>query len=447
MEKKSIFIFGSLLFLIISILFNKSFNLGVKFILSGILIIFGFLLYFILDKYSSENKIKREKELKEKLKLEEERKKKEEYERILKERKEHIEELKKEGLKKINYQNKINTTNITTSINKFQEDKIMITFFGGKLIFYSIDIVKYKFNELLYIKEFSFNTYNAIEMKENKNRICVCGYPCIKILNISITNLLGKENNSYNVIQYLNCSEYSKEITRVIELNNDSLISISTDYLLFWNKNINKNNEYEINKDKIINYSKYENLLIISNILKLDEENIVILKQSNSNLTKSSLNFIKINDVKSENKAEEIKIIDLKITPLDDNNNNLCIINENKQIFCVGCINGLGILSGENKELLQFIEFENKIKNIDLYFDNSIILFYNFENKNESGQCTYNFIQLMKDINSENNNNYKYNEIIKKSSENIEDEVKTMKSIKDGLIIIGDRKANLHIWH
>ena len=445
MEKKSIFIFGSLLFLIISILLNKSFNLGVKFILSGILIIFGFLLYFILDKYSSENKIKREKELKEKLKLEEERKKKEEYERILKERKEHIEELKKEGLKKINFQNKINTTNITTSINKFQEDKIMITFFGGKLIFYSIDIVKYKFNELLYIKEFSFNTYNAIEMKENKNRICVCGYPCIKILNISITNLLGKENNSYNVIQYLNCSEYSKEITRVIELNNDSLISISTDYLLFWNKNINKNNEYEINKDKIINYSKYENLLIISNILKLDEENIVILKQSNSNLTKSSLNFIKVNDVKSGNKTEEIKIIDLEITPLDDNNNNLCIINENKQIFCVGCINGLGIFSGENKELLQFIEFENKIKNIDLYFDNSIILFYNFENKNESGQCTYNFIQLMKDINSENN--YNYNGIIKKSNENIEDEVKTMKSIKDGLIIIGDRKANLHIWH
>ena len=74
-------------------------------------------------------------------------------------------------------------------------------------------------------------------MKENKNWICVCGYPCIKIIETCITNLSGKENNSFKVIQYLDCSKYNKEILRVIELTNDSLISISTDYLLIWNKN------------------------------------------------------------------------------------------------------------------------------------------------------------------------------------------------------------------
>ena len=78
-------------------------------------------------------------------------------------------------------------------------------------------------------------------MKENKNRICVCGYPGFKIVETTINNLLGKENNTYKVIQYFDCKEYNKEIVKVIELTNDTLISISTDYLLLWNKNPGKN--------------------------------------------------------------------------------------------------------------------------------------------------------------------------------------------------------------
>ena len=105
---------------------------------------------------------------------------------------------------------------MATSINKYQEDKIMITFYGDKLIIYSLDIVRYTLNELLYTKEFQYNTYNAFEMKENKNWICVWGYPGFKIIETSINNLSGKENNSYSIIQFFNCSEYNKEIVKVI---------------------------------------------------------------------------------------------------------------------------------------------------------------------------------------------------------------------------------------
>ena len=294
----------------------------------------------------------------------------------------------------------------------------MITFYGGKLIIYAIDIVRYKFIELLYIKEFQMNTYNAFEMKENKNRICVCGYPGFKIVETTISNLLEKENNTYKVIQYFDCKEYNKEIVKVIELTNDTLISISTDYLLLWNKNPDKNNEYEINKDKIINYTKYENLLIISNVLKIDEENIVILKQSNSNFTKSSVTFLKINDDKSKESIEEIKIIDLKITPLDSNTNNLCPINENIKVFCVGYINGMAIISGENMELIQFYEFENTIKNIDVYFNKNIILFSNFEKKGNNDESSeensYNFIELVNKSHSKDNKDYETKNIKKK---------------------------------
>ena len=72
-----------------------------------------------------------------------------------------MEELKQEGLSKINIQEKMNVTNIATSINNYQDNKIIITFYRGKLIIYVIDIVRYKFIKLLYIKEFQMNTYNA----------------------------------------------------------------------------------------------------------------------------------------------------------------------------------------------------------------------------------------------------------------------------------------------
>ena len=452
MEKMSLFsiILLSSLILEIGFLFkNKSLSPAIKIVISLVLLIINFIIFFLIKKCSTENKKKKEKDSKEKQKQEEESKKKEEYERILQERKNHIEELKKEGLEKINIQEKLYVTNMATSINDYQGDKIMITFYGGKLIIYSLDIIRYAFNELLYIKEFDYNTYNAFEMKENKNRICVCGYPGFKIIETTINNTSGKENNSYKVIQYFDCSKYNKEIVKVVELTNDTLISISTDYLLFWNKNENKNNEYEINKDKNINYTKFENLLIISNILKIDEDNIVILKQSNSNLTKSSVNFIKINDAKSNNEPEEVKIIDLKITPLDSNTNNLCMIDENSKTFCVGCVNGLGILSGKNMELLLFVEFENTIKNVDVYFNKSIILFSHFEKNtgNEPGQNIYNFVQLMKTNNDDKNYDYKNKKVIKKSSDKLDDDINAMKSFKDGIIVIGDKKGNLQLWH
>ena len=433
----------SLLILQMAILFNiKPFSSIIKIVLSIILIIINYIIYLTLKKYFSERKIKNEKEAKNKLNQEEERKKREEYEKILQERKKHIEELKQEGLSKLNIQEKINVTNIATSINSYQGDKIMVTFYGGKLIIYSVDLIRYKFNELLYIKEFEMNTYNAFEKKDSENRICICGYPGLKIIETAINNLSGKENNTYKVVQFFDCREFNKEIVKVIELTNDTLISISTDFLLFWNQNPDKNNEYEINKDKIVNYTKYENLLILTNILKIDEENIVLLKQSNSNLTKSSVNFIKINDAKSKDIPEEVKIIDLKISPLDSSTNNLCLIDDALKTFCVGCIKGIGILSGKNMELLQFVEFENAINNIDIYFDKDIIVFSHYEKKenDETEENSYYFVEL------EKNNAYERKNIIK-NCKKIAEDVNIMKYFKDGIIIIGDKKGNLQLWH
>ena len=144
MDKISIcgIILLSLLILQIGFLFNiKPLNLIIKIVISILLIVINYIIYTTLKKFFSEQKIKKEKEAKVKLKEEEENKKKEEYERILKERKKHIEELKQEGLNKINIQEKMNVTNMATSINNYQEDKIMVTFYGGKLIIYTLDIV------------------------------------------------------------------------------------------------------------------------------------------------------------------------------------------------------------------------------------------------------------------------------------------------------------------
>lgn len=50
----------------------------------------------------------------------------------------------------------------------------------------------------------------------------------------------------------------------------------------------------------------------------------------------------------------------------------------------------------KNMEILRFVEFEYIIKNIDVYFDNSIFTFWK-KNQNDQEDNSYNFAQLIKD--------------------------------------------------
>ena len=425
-----IIIFISIISIIISIIFTPIIG-----ILTSIISLASLFIFILYQKLSLKYKLKKELELKEQKRLLEEKKKKEELERIIKERNVHIEELKQSGIKRLNLQQRINTTNVATNINIFQKDKIMVTFFGGKLIFYSIDLIKYEFIELLYTKEFSYNAYNAFEMEQNNNLVLVYGYPGIKILEIYISNNKGKEGNKYKLIQELNCGEYNKEIIKVLELNKNTLASISTDYLLIWEKTDVNKYEYKIS-NKILNFAKYENLLILSNMLKLEDNYIVLLKQTNSNMTKSSVDFIEITD----KDINEKKLVDIDVSPLDTGNNNLIMFNQNEQIFLLGCLNGLAIMSGKYMELIQFIEINQRIKNIDIFFDKFVFLYGKFENTNQEKE--YIFYQFQT-----NEKKIENVEKINKNNKLIGEDINTMKYFKDGLVIIGDHEGLLQLWH
>ena len=425
-----IIIFISIISIIISIIFTPIIG-----ILTSIISLASLFIFILYQKLSLKYKLKKELELKEQKRLLEDKKKKEELERIIKERNVHIEELKQSGIKKLNLQQRINTTNVATNINIFQKDKIMVTFFGGKLIFYSIDLIKYEFIELLYTKEFSYNTYNAFEMEQINNLVLVYGYPGIKILEIDISNNKGKEGNKYKLIQELNCGEYNKEIIKVLELNKNTLASISTDYLLIWEKTDVNKYEYKIS-NKILNFSKYENLLVLSNMLKLEDNYIVLLKQANSNMAKSSVDFIEITD----KDINEKKLVDIDVSPLDTGNNNLIMFNQNEQIFLLGCLNGLAIMSGKYMELIQFIEINQRIKNIDIFFDKFVFLYGKFENTNQEKE--YIFYQFQTNVKKIENV-----EKINKNNKLIGEDINTMKYFKDGLVIIGDHEGLLQLWH
>ena len=417
---------------IITIIASKLFTPFIG-ILISIISLLGLGIAILYQKISLEYKLKKEKKSKEQKRLLEEKQKQEEYARIFKERKIHIEKLRQSGIKELDYKCGLNEINVATNINLFQKDLIMVTFFGGKLIFYSIDIIEYQYLEVLHIKEFSYNTYNAIEMIENKNMVIVYGYPGIKILEVEINNKKGKEGNKYKVIQRLNCSDYNEEIIKVIELDNQTLVSISTDYLLIWDK---INNEYKIS-NKILNFSKYENLLILSNLLKLDANNIVLLKQANSNMTKSTVDFIEITEID----IKEKKLVNLDISPLDTGNNNLFLYDKNDKIFFVGCLTGLAIMSGKYMELIQFIELGQIIKNIDDFFDKFFIFYGKFGGVDKN-QKEYTFIQMEK-----TGKNFEKRETINKKSLCIHEDINTMKYFKDGIFIIGDHGGFLQLWH
>ena len=123
---RRLFIIIYLSFLLFSVLFNKLNSIQIKIFSSIFFIIINFIFYIKFKKYFSEDKSKNEKELKEKIKQKEELKKKEDTEKIIKESKNHIEQLKKKGLIKINYQDKICAT--TNNIKK-KFKKILDIFF------------------------------------------------------------------------------------------------------------------------------------------------------------------------------------------------------------------------------------------------------------------------------------------------------------------------------
>ena len=380
----------------------KLFNIFTSLLISGSLLI----LYFIKEK-----------------------KKQEKYNQIIKERQIHIENLKKSGLKNLNLQQKIYTKNIATNINIFQGDKIMVSFLVGKLIFYSIDIMHYQFIELLCIDELNYNIHNSIELEYGNNLVLVYGNFGIKIFDIKIKNLKGKEGNKYIIKQKLNMNKFNNEIIKVIELDKNTLVSISIDYLLIWYK---IKDEYILSK-KFLDYNKYENLLILSNLLKLDSNNIVLLKLANSNMTKSTIDFIEI----INHEPNEIKLLNIDISNSELGNNNLLLINQKEKIFLVGCMKGLAVISGKYMELIQFISTGEKIKYIELFFNKYI--FFNYKEQNKENE--YIFYQI------EFNYDFEKSEKIILKNNSIKEDLRTIKYFKDGLVIIGDREGYLQLWH
>ena len=341
----------------------------------------------------------------------------------------HLENLKKSGLKNLNIREKLNIKNVATNINIFQGDKIILSFLDGKIIIYFIDIIHYKFIELLCIDKILYNVYNSIQLEYENNLILVYGNPGIIILDIQIINVKGKKGNKYKIKQKLNFATFNNKIIKVIELDKNTLISISFDYLLIWYK---INDEYIISK-KYLDYNKYENLLLLSNLLKLDVNNIVLLKQANSNMTKSTVDFIEI----TNNAPNEIKLLNVDISLYVNGSNNLLLINRKEKIFLVGCKKGISVISGKYMEIIQFISTGENINYLELFLNRFII----FNSKIQNNDKEYIFYQI------EFKNDFENGEKIILKNNSIKKGLNAFKYFKDGIIIISNKEGYLQLWH
>lgn len=344
----------------------------------------------------------------------------------LKEHNKHIEDLKISGIKKLNLQRRIYTRNIATSINIFQGDKIMVSFLGGKFIIYSIDIINYYFIELLHINEFFYN--NSLQLQYDNNLILIHSNLGVQIFEIKITNLKGLRGNKYILKQKFNLDQFHNDIIKVIELDKNTLVGISIDYLLIWYK---IKDEY-ILSEKYLDFNKYENLLFLINLLKLDNNNIVLLKQANSNMTRSTVDFIEI----TNNEPKEIKLLNVDISHSEPGSNNLLLINEKEKIFLVGCMKGIAVISGKYMELVQFISTGEQIKCLEIFFNK--IIFFNYELENVKEYILYQI---------EFNNDFENEEKIILKNSLIKKPLNTIKFFKDGIVIIGAHERYLQLWH
>ena len=288
---------------------------------------------------------------------------------------------------------------------------------------------KYKFIELLCIDKILYNVYNSIQLEYENNIILVYGNPGIIIFDIQIINVKGKKGNKYKIKQKLNFATFNNKIIKVIELDKNTLISLSFDYLLIW---YIINDEYIISK-KYLDYNKYENLLLLSNLLKLDANNIVLLKQANSNMTKSTVDFIEI----INNAPNEIKLLNVDISLYVNGSNNLLLINQKEKIFLVGCIKGISVLSGKYMEIIQFISTGENINYLELFLNRFII----FNSKIQNNDKEYIFYQI------EFKNDFENGEKIILKNNSIKKGLNAFKYFKDGIIIISNKEGYLQLWH
>ena len=234
---------------------------------------------------------------------------------------------------------------------------------------------------------------------------------CSDDLTIKIFDL-----NTYEIIETLNCLNDSKGISKIIELNNNNLVSSDWNHILFWNKNPALN-KYELYKD--LNLKKFT-----SSLMEVNDDKIIALHGNNK--------LISIFDL---NNYELLKEFDNILLPRNFYNMEKI---SNDTIF-IGGIGLIYIISISKLEVIKKIPCENGfgiVSSVLLLKDNTILTSISSQEKG-------NKVHLIKYKIIDNGNDV---EIIERKDNIHQGFVFIMYECNDGKIIMSNAISGLEIY-
>ena len=232
------------------------------------------------------------------------------------------------SLKTINIHHKINLPSEIYTLVQLENSLILIGLGNGFLyIFKKENILSPSF----ILKLDKCPIVNIVELINN-SIICTSNKPAIFLLK---ENSQNKNKIEYEITKKINTKQQGQQINKIIELQNENLISIDNVFISLWS------NKLEIIKEKKINIPMID-------IISLNKKNVAIALPLKRNII--YIENEKLNQIYEFKNIKFINTIDF--------NNIFAIIND-ELLFVGGCLGCIYLINLKHKEFIANIYLKN----------------------------------------------------------------------------------------
>ena len=233
------------------------------------------------------------------------------------------------SLKTINIHHKLNLPSEIYTLVQLENSLILIGLGNGFLYIYKKEKI---LNPSFILKLDKHPIVNILELKNN-SVICTSNKPSIFLLK---ENSINKNKIEYEITKKISTKPQGHQINKIIELQNDNLISIDNVFITLWT------NKLEIKKEKKINSPMID-------IISLNKKNVAIALPLKKNII--YIENEKLNQIYDFKNIKFIHSLDF--------NNIFANIND-ELLFVGGCLGCIYLINLKHKEFIANLNLENK---------------------------------------------------------------------------------------
>ena len=232
------------------------------------------------------------------------------------------------SLKIINIHHKLDLPSEIYTLVQLENSLIFVGLGNGLLYIYKKEKI---LNPSFILKLDKYPIVNIVELKNN-SIICTSNKPSIILLK---ENSQIKTKIEYEITKKINTKQQGHQINKIIELQNENLISIDNVFITLWS------NKLEIIKEKKVNSPMID-------LISLNKKNVAIALPIKKNII--CIENEKLNQVYDFKNIKFINSLDF--------NNIFAIIND-ELLFVGGCLGCIYLINLKHKEFVANLNLEN----------------------------------------------------------------------------------------